>query len=97
MRLHAARAHAACQAADEDGSGELDVDEFCTKLGPHLGANMTREQVPPEAQGLRQRAGALLRPGAWGRGPPQRVSTLAPVLPCTPLLPRPRARCRSCS
>jgi hypothetical protein len=31
--------------ADEDGSGELDIDEFCSKLGPHLGANLTRQQV----------------------------------------------------
>lgn len=31
--------------ADEDGSGELDMDEFCTKLGPHLGTNLTRQQV----------------------------------------------------
>lgn len=33
------------QAADEDGSGELDIDEFCSKLGPHLGLNLKRQQV----------------------------------------------------
>jgi uncharacterized metal-binding protein len=33
------------QAADEDGSGELDIDEFCAKLGPHLGVNLKRQQV----------------------------------------------------
>jgi len=33
------------QAADEDGSGELDVDEFCAKLGPHLGLNLKPQQV----------------------------------------------------
>lgn len=33
------------QEADEDGSGELDIDEFCAKLGPHLGNNLTRQQV----------------------------------------------------
>ena len=33
------------QAADEDGSGELDVDEFCAKLGPHLGVNLKPQQV----------------------------------------------------
>ena len=33
------------QEADEDGSGELDIDEFCAKLGPHLGYNLTRQQV----------------------------------------------------
>lgn len=33
------------QSADEDGSGELDVDEFCVKLGPLLGTNMTHAQV----------------------------------------------------
>eukprot|EP00878_Enallax_costatus_P028786 GHUV01031129.1.p1 GENE.GHUV01031129.1~~GHUV01031129.1.p1 ORF type:complete len:131 (+),score=45.56 GHUV01031129.1:316-708(+) len=32
-------------AADEDGSGELDIDEFCSKLGPHLGFNLKRQQV----------------------------------------------------
>ncbi len=39
--------HASCtlQEADEDGSGELDIDEFCTKLGPHLGVNLKRQQV----------------------------------------------------
>eukprot|EP00199_Chlamydomonas_sp_CCMP681_P007932 CAMPEP_0119113820 /NCGR_PEP_ID=MMETSP1180-20130426/45296_1 /TAXON_ID=3052 ORGANISM="Chlamydomonas cf sp, Strain CCMP681" /NCGR_SAMPLE_ID=MMETSP1180 /ASSEMBLY_ACC=CAM_ASM_000741 /LENGTH=65 /DNA_ID=CAMNT_0007102075 /DNA_START=46 /DNA_END=239 /DNA_ORIENTATION=+ len=31
--------------ADEDGSGELDIDEFCEKLGPHLGGNLTLEQI----------------------------------------------------
>ncbi|WIA12480.1 hypothetical protein OEZ85_012515 [Tetradesmus obliquus] len=33
------------EAADEDGSGELDIDEFCAKLGPHLGVNLKRQQV----------------------------------------------------
>jgi hypothetical protein len=33
------------QEADEDGSGELDIEEFCEKLGPHLGGNLTKEQV----------------------------------------------------
>lgn len=33
------------QAADEDGSGELDVEEFCAKLGPHLGVNLKPQQV----------------------------------------------------
>eukprot|EP00775_Hariotina_reticulata_P009116 gene9116-9285_t len=33
------------EAADEDGSGELDIDEFCAKLGPHLGVNLRRQQV----------------------------------------------------
>ena len=31
--------------ADDDGSGELDKDEFCDQLGPHLGRNMPREKV----------------------------------------------------
>eukprot|EP00798_Chlamydomonas_sp_ICE-L_P024012 gene24012-9585_t len=31
--------------ADDDGSGELDIDEFCEKLGPHLGGNLTRQQI----------------------------------------------------
>ncbi|KAJ9529394.1 hypothetical protein QJQ45_013762 [Haematococcus lacustris] len=31
--------------ADEDGSGELDIDEFTEKLGPHLGGNLTREAI----------------------------------------------------
>jgi hypothetical protein len=30
-------AHPRAQEADEDGSGELDIDEFCDKLGPYLG------------------------------------------------------------
>lgn len=33
------------QEADEDGSGELDIDEFCEKLGPHLGNNLTITQI----------------------------------------------------
>ncbi|KAF8071365.1 hypothetical protein HT031_001449 [Scenedesmus sp. PABB004] len=33
------------QEADEDGSGELDIDEFCAKLGPHLGVGLKRAQV----------------------------------------------------
>lgn len=33
------------QAADEDGSGELDIDEFCAKLGPHLGVNLKPQEV----------------------------------------------------
>lgn len=33
------------QDADEDGSGELDIDEFCEKLGPNLGRNLTLEQI----------------------------------------------------
>lgn len=33
------------QAADEDGSGELDIGEFCAKLGPHLGVNLKPQQA----------------------------------------------------
>jgi hypothetical protein len=33
------------QEADEDGSGELDIDEFCEKLGPHLGGNLTEMEI----------------------------------------------------
>lgn len=33
------------QEADEDGSGELDIDEFIEKLGPHLGSNLTEQQI----------------------------------------------------
>ncbi|KAG2498385.1 hypothetical protein HYH03_003644 [Edaphochlamys debaryana] len=38
------------EEADEDGSGELDIDEFCDKLGPYLGDVVgypisTREEV----------------------------------------------------
>ncbi len=36
---------AAAQHADADGSGELDIEEFCDKLGPFLGAGLTRTQV----------------------------------------------------
>jgi len=43
VRLPETRPHQ--QAADEDGSGELDIEEFCSKLGPHLGANLTKQQV----------------------------------------------------
>lgn len=32
------------QEADEDGSGELDIDEFVEKIGPHLGDNLSRTQ-----------------------------------------------------
>lgn len=35
----------AAQSADADGSGELDIEEFAAKLGPHLGANLTKQQV----------------------------------------------------
>ncbi len=33
------------QEADEDGSGELDIDEFVEKLGPHLGGGLTVPQI----------------------------------------------------
>uniref|UniRef100_A0A7S0WPJ8 EF-hand domain-containing protein n=1 Tax=Chlamydomonas leiostraca TaxID=1034604 RepID=A0A7S0WPJ8_9CHLO len=33
------------EEADEDGSGELDIDEFIEKLGPHLGNNLTEQQI----------------------------------------------------
>jgi Ca2+-binding EF-hand superfamily protein len=33
------------QEADEDGSGELDIDEFAEKLGPHLGGNLSLQQI----------------------------------------------------
>ena len=33
------------QEADEDGSGELDPDEFYEKLGPYLGQNLKHSQV----------------------------------------------------
>lgn len=33
------------QEADDDGSGELDINEFCEKLGPHLGGNLSVDQI----------------------------------------------------
>jgi hypothetical protein len=33
------------QEADEDGSGELDPQEFYDKLGPFLGPNLSQTQV----------------------------------------------------
>jgi len=33
------------EEADDDGSGELDINEFIDKLGPHLGGNLTRDQI----------------------------------------------------
>mgnify|MGYP001139422949 CR=1 FL=1 len=33
------------QEADEDGSGELDIDEFTQKLGPHLGKHLSEAQI----------------------------------------------------
>ncbi|KAG1667639.1 hypothetical protein FOA52_004666 [Chlamydomonas sp. UWO 241] len=33
------------EAADDDGSGELDIDEFTDKLGPHLGGKLTNAQI----------------------------------------------------
>lgn len=33
------------QAADVDGSGELDIDEFSQQMGPLLGANLTQQQI----------------------------------------------------
>lgn len=33
------------QAADIDGSGELDMDEFVLALGPHLGENIPKSQL----------------------------------------------------
>ena len=43
--LKAAKCDTCLQEADEDGSGELDLDEFCEKLGPYLGQNLSREQI----------------------------------------------------
>ncbi|GAX72651.1 hypothetical protein CEUSTIGMA_g107.t1 [Chlamydomonas eustigma] len=31
--------------ADEDGGGELDIDEFCENLGPHLGGNLSLTDI----------------------------------------------------
>lgn len=34
------------QDADEDGSGELDIDEFVEKIGPHLsGGHLRKTQI----------------------------------------------------
>ena len=33
------------QEADDDGSGELDIDEFVDKLGPYLGKDLTRVEI----------------------------------------------------
>lgn len=33
------------QEADADGSGELDMDEFVNRLGPHLGANISKSAL----------------------------------------------------
>lgn len=33
------------QDADDDGSGELDIDEFCDQLGPYLGKNLSKEEI----------------------------------------------------
>jgi hypothetical protein len=33
------------QEADEDGSGELDIEEFTQKLGPHLGQHLSEAQI----------------------------------------------------
>ena len=33
------------QEADEDGSGELDLDEFIERIGPHLGDDLTKTQL----------------------------------------------------
>ena len=50
------------QEADEDGSGELDPDEFYEKLGPYLGQSLSQAEV---GAGRRRRAccrrGALCR------------------------------------
>ncbi len=41
------------QEADEDGSGELDLDEFYEKLGPYLGQSLSQAEV---GAGRRRRA-----------------------------------------
>ncbi|GAB4819533.1 hypothetical protein N2152v2_006579 [Parachlorella kessleri] len=33
------------EEADEDGSGELDIEEFTQKLGPHLGRHLSEAQI----------------------------------------------------
>ena len=33
------------QDADDDGSGELDCDEFCEQLGPYLGKDLSKQQI----------------------------------------------------
>lgn len=39
------------QEADEDGSGELDPDEFYEKLGPYLGQSLSQAEVGPAGPG----------------------------------------------
>lgn len=33
------------QDADDDGSGELDCEEFCEQLGPYLGKGLSKQQI----------------------------------------------------
>lgn len=33
------------QLADAQGTGQLSIDDFCSKLGPVLGANVSRAEL----------------------------------------------------
>lgn len=50
------------QEADEDGSGELDIEEFTQKLGPHLGQHLSEAQIAQLFLKVRARGGGLMGP-----------------------------------
>ena len=92
------------QEADEDGSGELDPDEFYEKLGPYLGQSLSQAEVGPSlvvVPRLLPQLGICCQGMHAGRAAAEGSSPAAAVpgapARCQPIRAPFRRRWRSCS